>query len=83
MRPFVEIEKLIYMNNQNDPLMVGKAKTKFSCHKRGEGKIRYQIRVPKSFAEDTQFPFSPNQKLLLILDLENSRIIVEPLDSEA
>jgi len=55
-----------------------KAVTKISVHYAGKNK-KYQslyIRIPNSVVNDSQFPFSPNETVMIEIDPESEALII-------
>lgn len=57
--------------------MVDRAESKIRKQIKGAKTPKYFLYIPKKFAEDSAFPFAPNEIVILNIDHQNKRVLIE------
>jgi len=55
------------------------AKTKIGVRRFSEGYSYLFVNIPQKVAMDSQFPFKPNEEVMVKIDAEKKRLIIEGL----
>ena len=66
-----QVEKLVL--EAITKIMVKRTKVK------GHEYVQYYVYIPRLLAADSAFPFKPNEKVIIRIDKDNQRLIIEKL----